>query len=335
MRSSLYISQSKSNCALQIDNDLVRKQLVIGQAIDQTILVEKRDEAIKLMNRSRLNNVKQCFTLNVDPGTGCRLGYGYGGGLSETFVPRFQGIPRMKTDIEYQIRAQQEIVQQLRTELHHLEEASREKQTLTVRCDQAIVRHKRATGSLRVEAQSIQSTLEEMQDALDGESIEEGRLDSLKDALREAQDENATHESSYEDSINAKDQVYEKVRATRDEMANMDKVIQEAETRLTRAETRQTQRAQQREQALREKNRAEDQVQEAKAERAQFAEERQELVGIIEDWTRQASEISSRVAVDPGETSESVQKKYDKLNSDLTRAEHRYAEGLCSPPRCY
>ena len=90
--------------SVQIDNDLVRKQLIIGQGIEQTILIKDRSEAVDLMNTSRPHNVKQCFAQNNAPGTGLRLGYGAGGGLSESFVQRFQGIPRMKTDIEHQIR---------------------------------------------------------------------------------------------------------------------------------------------------------------------------------------------------------------------------------------
>lgn len=89
---------------LQIDNSLVRKQLIIGQAIDQTILVEKRPDAVELMNASRLRNVKQCYAHNIKRGTGIRYAYSPGGGLSEAYIGASNGTPRMKTDIEYQIR---------------------------------------------------------------------------------------------------------------------------------------------------------------------------------------------------------------------------------------
>ncbi len=48
--------------------------------------------------------VKQCFTLNKVAGSGLRISRGYGGGLSQTFIDPFRGVPRMKTDIEYQIK---------------------------------------------------------------------------------------------------------------------------------------------------------------------------------------------------------------------------------------
>ncbi len=67
------------------------------------MLIQNRGEAIAKMKATRLSNVKQCFTQNVKPGTGLRLNYGYGGDLAQGYIGPFNGVPRMKTDIEYQI----------------------------------------------------------------------------------------------------------------------------------------------------------------------------------------------------------------------------------------
>lgn len=56
------------------------------------------------MKGDRIHNVRQCFTTNTKLGEGIRYGYGFGGSLSESFIPAFRGMPRMKTDTEYQIR---------------------------------------------------------------------------------------------------------------------------------------------------------------------------------------------------------------------------------------
>jgi len=86
----------------QIDNPLVLRQLIINQAIEQTILIEDNQEARETMDQGRLRNVKQCYNLARDGGH--RLTYGFGGNLQSTFVARYRGTPRMKTDIEVQIR---------------------------------------------------------------------------------------------------------------------------------------------------------------------------------------------------------------------------------------
>lgn len=88
---------------VQIDNDLVRKQLVINQSIEQTVLSKAREDGVAAVEGPNRTNVRQCFTLNAQRG-GLRLSYGYGGGLTQNFIEPFRGIPRMKTDIEYQIK---------------------------------------------------------------------------------------------------------------------------------------------------------------------------------------------------------------------------------------
>lgn len=81
----------------------MRKQLIINQMIEQTILYDDREKIVNIMSDSRLRNVKQCFTPNKH-GTGSRFSYGWGGNLMENHVPRFNGPARMKTDVEFQIK---------------------------------------------------------------------------------------------------------------------------------------------------------------------------------------------------------------------------------------
>ena len=88
----------------QIDSDLVRRQLIIGQSIEQTLLIEDRQKAMNLLNDSRLPNVKQCFTMNNRLGEGLRYSYGYGGDVGSSHIPAFVGVPRMGTDVEYHIK---------------------------------------------------------------------------------------------------------------------------------------------------------------------------------------------------------------------------------------
>ena len=58
------------------------------------------------MNNGHVRNVKQCFSLNDSArvGSGIRLVHGYANNLSSTSIDPYTGAPRMKTDIEYQIR---------------------------------------------------------------------------------------------------------------------------------------------------------------------------------------------------------------------------------------
>ena len=81
---------------------MVLRQMIINQGIEQTVLIKDMEQAREIMDQSRLRNVKQCYSINNRGGL--RLTYGWEGGLSSTYVDSYRGIPRMKTDIEIQIR---------------------------------------------------------------------------------------------------------------------------------------------------------------------------------------------------------------------------------------
>lgn len=91
---------------VQIDNELVKRQLIINQAIEQTLLIREWAEASRVMySGPKPRNVKQCFSLHKDRrGWGMRLGYGRGVEPSSSPMPPMAGRPRMKTDSESRIR---------------------------------------------------------------------------------------------------------------------------------------------------------------------------------------------------------------------------------------
>ncbi|KAL2039575.1 hypothetical protein N7G274_007847 [Stereocaulon virgatum] len=308
---------------VDIDNDLVRKQLVINQGVDQTILIQHRKEAIDAMNNERLHNVKQCFSFNIRPGEAVRLAYGWGGGLSQSHQAAFRGSPRMKTDVEYQISSQRETLQTLRSELSQLEQISQEMQRRLTRCQQALTKHRNILVQWKIEMQQTQDVVDELQDALDNDRVEEGRLEALKEQLEDAKEDKSTYEASYGESVVAKDKNNESLMNTRDKMASMDAQIKEAEAKIFKAESKATRCANQRQAALRDMNAAFENVNAAKEERGTYTVEREQHVKIVEDFTKQASDFCQRVPVDHGETGDSIERKTAKLEKDLKEAEKR------------
>ena len=185
------------------------------------------------------------------------------------------------------------------------------------------MKHKQETGRFRIAMQQADALVEELQDALDADAIEEGRLEALKGQLVEAQEDVTTHESSYEESVVAKDKNNDSVRTTRAEMAKIDRQIEEAENKVTRAETKATNCANQRMASLRDKNAAIEAVAQEQGEVDELNRERIDQVRTVENFIRQANEHCARVPVDEGETGDSIERKYEKLQKDLERAEQR------------
>lgn len=89
---------------LQIDNDAVRNCLIIGQSIDQTVLIPER-EAANDFALTRPRNVKATMCHNEHlRGHGHRYAPTRGGGVSMGPVKAWPGQMRMKTSLEAQLK---------------------------------------------------------------------------------------------------------------------------------------------------------------------------------------------------------------------------------------
>lgn len=91
---------------LQIDNPMVRRQLIIGHGIEQMVLIENLEEASSvLFDGTRPRNVKRCYCIDPrDRRRGITLSYNAMGEPSQGPVRAYQGNPRMKSDLASQVR---------------------------------------------------------------------------------------------------------------------------------------------------------------------------------------------------------------------------------------
>jgi structural maintenance of chromosomes protein 6 len=307
--------------ALAIDNDLVRKQLVIAHAIEQTILIEDLQEASKVLYEgARPRNVKMCFSLDpINKRRGYLQKYTGHGNASQDPLLEWSGPPRMRTDIEAQVRLRQETLDQAKRELNGLEVRQRTDREKLERAKQAIVRHKRRIEELKVAYQTADDRVEELNSAISEDSVENGRLQIFQTALKEAEEAKNLHEGSFQDAVIAYDAKREQLNAARAELQTLDDRITELQVTSKKAEAEAQRLSKKRATALGEKNGAIGRIDDARQDRASLERKRQELETKIEDWIGQASQVSPRVIVDPGETEVSIRKKYEKLDKDYKR----------------
>lgn len=167
--------------------------------------------------------------------------------------------------------------------------------------------------------QKAEDVVAQLQDAIDADQIEEGRLDALKEALKEANEERSTHEGSYGDGVISSDKAKEAMRIAKEEMAEIDVRIEEVATKLKKAEAKASKATVQREKDLQQKTLAINAVSDAKEFLAHSQRRHHEQAAKVSDFIAQASVISSRIPVPQGETAESLDKKLIKLNRDLER----------------
>lgn len=307
--------------ALDIDNDLVRKQLVIQHGIEQTILIADMDEASAVLyGAARPRNVKRCYCIDrYSKRRGHMLSFTRSGEASQDPIHEYSGRPRMMTDIEAQITLCQEALQDARRELNEIENRKRTDSETLERAKQALFRHKRRTGELKIAYQTADDKVEEVTSAISEDSIENGKLEVLQVTLKEAEASKSLHEGSFGDSVIALDAVKERLRAVRAELLAMDERIKELQDTSKRAEAEAQRLSKRRATALGEKNAAIVRIDDAKQDRASLERKRQEMDTKIENWTQQASNVSPRVNIAEGETEVSLRKKYEKLERDYIR----------------
>lgn len=221
------------------------------------------------------------------------------------------------------LRSQRDALQNLEAELHTLEQTVREKQNNLKVCEQAIKKQHQEIGRRRIEMQQADTLVDELQDALDADAIEEGRLDVLKEQLEEAKSDKTTYEASYGEFVIAKDQNTKSLKTTREQMSDLDKKIEEAEVRVTKAESKATRCSDERTAALRDKNEAIEAVEKEKSDLEVYRNEKEDKVARVASFTEQANVLYPRVRVDEGETLDSLERKIEKLEKDLKAAEKR------------
>jgi len=91
----------------QIDNPMVRRQLIIGHGVEQMLLIENLEEASSVLfdGTSRPRNVKRCYCIDSrDRRRGITLSYNQMGDPSQGPVRAYPGHPRMKSDLASQVR---------------------------------------------------------------------------------------------------------------------------------------------------------------------------------------------------------------------------------------
>ena len=310
---------------LAIDNDLVRKQLVIQHSIEQTILIANMEEASKILYGGvRPRNVRRCYSF--DPNSkrrGLHLAYTRSGEASQDPIAEWTGAPRMRTDIEAQIRIREEALQQSRQQLNQLENALRAARDVLERAKQAVTRHKRREAELKIAYQQADDEVERLQDAINQDNVEGGKLEVLKQAITEAEEAKNLDEGSFQDAVNALDEKKGLLSAAKAELTRFDQEIATLQAQSKAKEAEAQKLSKKRATMLHAKNAAIARIEDAKKDRASYQRELEANQARLGDYIEGATSVCSRINIDQGETFKSLSLKYDKLNRDLKRYDNQ------------
>lgn len=305
--------------ALDIDNDLVRNQLIIHNSIEQILLIPKRADAISAMHSgSRPKNAKACYALHdSDYNKGHNLGYTASG--NSTIGPVFckTARPKMTTNVDSQIAQEKAALDHLRQEKKNLEADRQRLQAAVKSCEQALKRHSDTTRNMKAALQRAEAEVERLQEELSQFDVDEGQLDYLKKTLIDQEREVVL----FEDQIGAQGLEKVKLNEVRSEKKNIlnakTAAVAEHNTRVKKASNKLKNFKDARQIAVVEKNAALEAIDSLRARITHAETSRDAAKAVVQEFTDGANNVHERVPVENDETVESLEIKLKRLKDQI------------------
>ncbi|OIW26833.1 P-loop containing nucleoside triphosphate hydrolase protein [Coniochaeta ligniaria NRRL 30616] len=315
---------------LKIDNDVVRSQLVITNAIEQVLLIPERTKGEEVMFNGRSPmNVKQCICFHdTRRNEGLILKTGYQGKNLGTEPVRQNGPlrrPRMKADTGSAISAQKEILQFLQDELRDLDQRRQElQQAHDLNVAQVNERNKEIK-TLEPKVKDLDKEIAKIEKHLDSFEGADARLESLTSDLEE-QKQRAEHFANQYAEIKVKKENFNKeieakkqaLAAEKEQKRVAEKAVRDAENEVKKWENL-------RRLCLAEKNAMHEELDMAKDSKRRMQEKRQQQEQTIQTFTERASEQApERVHIPEGETHESLNAQYASITKQIKELQRQH-----------
>ena len=185
------------------------------------------------------------------------------------------------------------------------------------------MRHGRREKELQIAKQRLEDKVEELSEALEREN-QDGQLDVLQTTLSDAEEDKRINENSYHDSVEALKAINEQFKAIEEELSAKNAEISALDNELSVGRNEQLKVATKRQKILSDKNAAIKRIDEMKRKRESISQERAKFAARIHEYSEQAGIVSRRVEIPAGETPGSLDKKLDRLDKDIRRANQEF-----------
>jgi structural maintenance of chromosomes protein 6 len=311
--------------ALKIEDSLVRNQLIINQAIEQTVLIEARTEGYRFMDERgpETRHVKQCFTFSDgNKRKGRVINYASSGGLNDSPIDEYKGALRMQADKADQIKEEEARLTGVQQELNDLEQAAASLQNRLNASKRQEQDHVRQQKRLKLAYQQASDTVGRLEDELSKATPDAAAIDVLQESLGEAQEALVRAEGVFEDMVLQRDKLNTEQRQDKKKLEDAQAAVKDLEFKLNKAQTTVRKYQGQREDDLKKKNQAIAQVTAAEENKAVWEEERRKVQAEVDSLTRKAEEeCPVRVAVPQGKTAEELGYMLQKLGNTRRETE--------------
>ncbi|KAF3940779.1 hypothetical protein ABW19_dt0208721 [Dactylella cylindrospora] len=307
--------------ALEIEHEEVKKTLVTINNIEQTILVEDRDDAINIMD-IRPRNVKFCYALNRGRrGFGFSVKMGQGSGSVDPIVG-WAGPSRIATDMEEQIRAATENLNAIRVELEIEKANCRELLKAVNSAQSAIADHIRTRQGLKTDIQRLENNIEELNDKIQA-MRPNSNLEDLESKLEAQKETCDRYEQQQSDNQNEKTRLI----GIRDDLkAQIDRLkveINESEGQTRALQTAHSMAVRQREQAVLLNSTLLEKLEGQDGNISALQDKKQTMENMLATLIADASSVGERIEPERGQTLKKIEKELERVNALIERADAR------------
>lgn len=313
---------------LQIDNEIVRSQIIINSQVEKVILIQDRLEAEKIMvdGNGPPRNVAACICFHDGKGKrghGLRITNRNGTIGTSPIVPSMQR-PRMQTDSGRQLSIQQETLKQLGLEMRELNNNERQALQSVKQREADLKSHADANKSLASKLRHIQADIERISTELDAFEGADDRLVLLRADLEAKRTEEERLGNQYGDLRLAKADLSTKAELAKTALDSCRRDDESFEEKMTKATMKAQSCESLRQIAVSNKNSAYEQLDIERGERRRAEAKRDQKAKEVEDFTLQAREVApDRVHLPEDETYESIEQKYSRIGEQLKQRERR------------
>ena len=311
---------------LEFDDALVRNQLIINNSIEQVVLVEDRMKAEDVMfsGPAAPRNVVACLCRHDGKrGEGLRLTNRAGNMGTTPVVPGNQK-PRMKSDVDGQIAAQEDLLGQLQMDLRGLQDASAELQQTARACLEAMNRNNKGLQHLQNRRRRALVSITEIEEELDKFDGADGRLQSLEAELQNAQIEKDQYGNQFGDMHIKKGEQNQRMSELKKRLEQEKLLYRDFEASVDKAAEKVNRYNDARRMILRDRNDLHEEVDKTRDDKRIAEEKRERQKAVVEEFKTLAASVSQdRVHIADGETHAAIEKKLEAVNKQLQERHRR------------
>ncbi|KAG8162808.1 hypothetical protein KVR01_007286 [Diaporthe batatas] len=314
---------------LKINHPLIRSQLIINHRIEQTLLVETKLDAERIMMDSTgpPRNVVACIHLFKEKGFGWGVRVMANANRvtsSPVRPPDRNQKPRLRSDSLQEVSVQNERMKHLELELSEVRQQKQQQQQITQQARRDLDKAKKTMDLNKQRLREIKVEIEDIQRELDSFDGADGRLEGLREDLKKHQEDYDFHGGQYGALTLRKTEQNKRVEELKAVLNTERKSLKEFEARLRKAEDRVKRCTDSRSISVQQKNEAHDSLRIAQNEKARLEGKRAKLEETVREITAAASEACpERAHVGEGETYDALLISYESLRKTLKERERR------------